>query len=138
MTPRTTLSLAAALLVIAPACEHAARPATDTKVAAAEPTATPSAKPAIPPPAIPVPEAAPLAAAPSDANYPTNPDAMPRVPAAEAAALRDAGKAVILDVRDTPSYESNHIAGALGIPLAELPQRLSELPRDKRILTYCA
>ena len=80
----------------------------------------------------------PVAAGSAGASYPTNPDAMPRVPPEEAVALRDAGNAVIVDVRDRVSYESNHIAGALSIPLAELPQRLSELPRDKRILTYCA
>jgi rhodanese-related sulfurtransferase len=40
---------------------------------------------------------------------------------------------VILDVRDAASYANKHIAGSLNIPLSSLHERLSELPKDKRI-----
>lgn len=138
MTRRITFCLGAGLLAIAvAACANAAKSNTDTAAASAE-TTQPPPKPAIPAPSVPVPESAPPAEPAADDNYPTNPDAMPRVEVAEAAALREGGKAVILDVRDAASYERSHIAGALGIPLAELPKRLTELPHDKRILAYCS
>jgi rhodanese-related sulfurtransferase len=43
----------------------------------------------------------------------------------------------ILDVRDPEEYEASHIPGAVNIPLNELRQRLSELPRDREIWTHC-
>ncbi len=49
----------------------------------------------------------------------------------------DAGSAVILDVRPTVEYAAGHLPGALGIPLDELPSRLTELPDDKEIVAYC-
>ncbi len=44
----------------------------------------------------------------------------------------------LLDVRD-PDELADHgrLAGAVDIPLAELRDRLAELPRDRRIVTYC-
>ena len=44
----------------------------------------------------------------------------------------------LLDVRD-PDELADHgrLAGAVGIPLAELRDRLAELPRDRRIVAYC-
>lgn len=64
-------------------------------------------------------------------------ESIPRVSAAEAKTAADAGKAVIVDVRDPDSYESAHITGALLIPLTELPKRLNELDKDAWIITYC-
>ena len=44
----------------------------------------------------------------------------------------------LLDVRDPDELaESGKLAGALNIPLAELRDRLAELPHDRRIVTYC-
>ena len=44
----------------------------------------------------------------------------------------------LLDVRD-PDELADHgrLAGAVGIPLVELRDRLAELPRDRRIVAYC-
>jgi NADPH-dependent 2,4-dienoyl-CoA reductase/sulfur reductase-like enzyme/rhodanese-related sulfurtransferase len=44
----------------------------------------------------------------------------------------------LLDVRDADEYEGGHIPGASNIPLGELRQRLSELPRNREIRLYCA
>lgn len=55
----------------------------------------------------------------------------------EAARLLKRGTAVLLDVRPAREFEAGHIAGAVSIPLDELEQRLGELPRDRRIITYC-
>ncbi|MGB8509796.1 MAG: rhodanese-like domain-containing protein, partial [Pyrinomonadaceae bacterium] len=46
--------------------------------------------------------------------------------------------ALVVDVRDETSYKNGHIKGALSIPLADLPNRLSDLPKDKLIVFYCA
>lgn len=44
---------------------------------------------------------------------------------------------LLVDVRDRESYESEHIKGAVNIPLEDLPKRLRELPKDKTIVCYC-
>ena len=44
----------------------------------------------------------------------------------------------LLDVRDTDEvFESGLLKNAVNIPLTELRDRLGELPRDRRIVTYC-
>ncbi len=47
------------------------------------------------------------------------------------------GEVVVLDVRPQPEYDAAHLPGALHIPLDELSERLSELPRDREIVAYC-
>ena len=44
---------------------------------------------------------------------------------------------LVVDVRPREEYLAGHVAGALSIPLAELAQRLRELPRDREIVAYC-
>ena len=46
-------------------------------------------------------------------------------------------KAIVIDVRPTNEYLAAHIADALPIPLEQLEQRLSELPRNKEVVAYC-
>jgi ArsR family transcriptional regulator len=48
-----------------------------------------------------------------------------------------AGTAVILDVRPEDEYRQGHLPDALNIPLAQLEQRLAELPPDREIVAYC-
>jgi rhodanese-related sulfurtransferase len=40
-------------------------------------------------------------------------------------------------VRAQASYESQHIPGALNIPLPEIEARLGELDKAEWIITYC-
>jgi NADPH-dependent 2,4-dienoyl-CoA reductase/sulfur reductase-like enzyme/rhodanese-related sulfurtransferase len=47
-------------------------------------------------------------------------------------------RSFILDVRETEEYKLGRIEGATNIPLNFLRDRLNELPRDKRIVVYCA
>ena len=49
----------------------------------------------------------------------------------------DQNKALFVDVRDANAYASDHIPGALSIPLNELPDRLGELDPNAWIITYC-
>lgn len=43
----------------------------------------------------------------------------------------------LLDVRDSTAYGYGRIENAVNIPAEELKNRLSELPRDKKIVAYC-
>ena len=47
------------------------------------------------------------------------------------------GKAVLLDVRPRQEFEAGHLRGAINIPIEELADRMSELTRDRQIITYC-
>lgn len=47
------------------------------------------------------------------------------------------GSVIVVDVRPTEEYRAGHIPGAVSIPLKELENRLSELPKDQEIVAYC-
>ncbi|MBX3398041.1 MAG: FAD-dependent oxidoreductase [Gemmataceae bacterium] len=49
-----------------------------------------------------------------------------------------AAGAVVLDVRDAKERDGGVIPGSLGIPLAQLRDRLGELPKENLILAHCA
>ncbi len=44
---------------------------------------------------------------------------------------------VVLDVREDDEWQAGHIDNALHIPLMQVPQRLSELPEDSKLLVVC-
>ena len=44
---------------------------------------------------------------------------------------------VVLDVRPEAEHRAGHIPGARSIPVADLAQRLDELPRNRDIIAYC-
>jgi NADPH-dependent 2,4-dienoyl-CoA reductase/sulfur reductase-like enzyme len=46
--------------------------------------------------------------------------------------------ALLLDVREPSEVESGSIPGAVAIPLGQLRKRLGELPRDRKVVAYCA
>lgn len=54
----------------------------------------------------------------------------------EAAILRDSG-AFVLDVREPEEWVEYHIPGATLIPLAQLENRLNEVPADQDIVVVC-
>ncbi|MFE9771961.1 ArsR/SmtB family transcription factor [Streptomyces sp. NPDC005931] len=49
----------------------------------------------------------------------------------------DAGDVVVLDVRPVEEYRAGHIPGALSIPMADLAERIDELPEDLEVVVYC-
>jgi predicted sulfurtransferase len=61
----------------------------------------------------------------------------PRISVADAKKAIDAGKAVLVDVRSAMSYQQEHAKGAISLPTHEIAARMSELPKDKQIITYC-
>ncbi len=58
---------------------------------------------------------------------------------AEAAELISHGKCLLFDVRTPPEYASHHIKGAYLLPIQELNERHSEIPREsqQKILIIC-
>ncbi|MCD7438500.1 metalloregulator ArsR/SmtB family transcription factor [Streptomyces lincolnensis] len=48
-----------------------------------------------------------------------------------------AGDVVVLDVRPVEEYRAGHIPGAISLPVAELAERIEEVPEDTEIVVYC-
>jgi rhodanese-related sulfurtransferase/predicted transcriptional regulator len=51
--------------------------------------------------------------------------------------LLERGEVFLIDVRPPIEYEHGHLPAAVNLPVDELEARLSELPRDRRIVAYC-
>lgn len=64
-------------------------------------------------------------------------DELEPVAAKELLARLREGDVVILDVRPEDEFDLGHLPGALNIPLRDLEQRLSGLPRKQEIVAYC-
>ena len=47
-------------------------------------------------------------------------------------------KPIILDIRKKSEYDAEHVVDALNIPLNEINQHLSEIPKDKPFILHCA
>ncbi|GLZ35133.1 transcriptional regulator [Lentzea sp. NBRC 105346] len=47
------------------------------------------------------------------------------------------GTVTVLDVRPAEEYAAGHIPGAMSVPLADLTDRLAEIPADQDIVAYC-
>lgn len=47
------------------------------------------------------------------------------------------GEVVVIDVRPAAEYAHGHLPFARSMPVAELRQRLNELPADREIVAYC-
>lgn len=45
---------------------------------------------------------------------------------------------ILIDTRTVKEYKSGHITNAISIPVDEMRDRLSEIPKDKNIYIYCA
>jgi 3-mercaptopyruvate sulfurtransferase SseA len=66
------------------------------------------------------------------------PDGARRVTIEEMESMVKEGKAIVIDVRSQDSYDAGHIPGAKLIPSNDIVNRMSELPKDKLIITYCS
>lgn len=44
---------------------------------------------------------------------------------------------LLIDVREPAEYKSGFIPGAVNIPLSQLEQRISDIPKDRDLLLYC-
>ena len=62
----------------------------------------------------------------------------PAITVEDLKAKQDRGDSIVLvDVREPHEWAISDLAGSVKIPLATLPQRLGELPRDEEIVVYC-
>ena len=59
------------------------------------------------------------------------------VDAQTVASVKDRADVVVLDVREQWEYDEQHIPGVTLIPMAEVPNRLSEIPTDKTVIVTC-
>jgi rhodanese-related sulfurtransferase len=51
--------------------------------------------------------------------------------------LMEMGKVLLIDVRPAEEYDTEHIPGAISIPIEELEKHLSSLPLNIEIVAYC-
>ncbi|MGB3144381.1 MAG: rhodanese-like domain-containing protein, partial [Maribacter sp.] len=61
-----------------------------------------------------------------------------RITATELEKLQDTEKPLIIDVRKKSEYDSEHVIGAINVPLNEINQHLAQFPKDKRFVVHCA
>ncbi len=61
---------------------------------------------------------------------------LPEIDVDELDRRRSAGT-VVIDVRQPDEYAEGHVPGARLIPLAEVPDRLDEVPSDEAVLVIC-
>src|SRR5205807_639643 len=59
------------------------------------------------------------------------------VSADELQSMMARGEVLVVDVRPRLEYDSGHLQGAISVPIQDLIARLGELPRDRKIVTYC-
>ncbi|MFV0537856.1 MAG: FAD-dependent oxidoreductase [Dysgonomonas sp.] len=50
----------------------------------------------------------------------------------------DASTSLLIDSRTVEEFNMGHIKGAINIPVDDIRNRLSEIPKDKKIIVYCA
>ena len=67
----------------------------------------------------------------------THADDLAAMPHDELLAQAARGDVVVIDVRPQTEYNQAHLPYAISLPLAELRQRITELPVDKPIVAYC-
>ena len=68
----------------------------------------------------------------------TDEASVPRISLADLKKAVDAGRVLVLDVRDAASYAESHIPGAVLIPLADLQGQTARLKASKKpIVAYC-
>ncbi|GAB2693654.1 rhodanese-like domain-containing protein [Thalassiella azotivora] len=49
----------------------------------------------------------------------------------------DLHETLVVDVREDDEWRAGHVEGSVHIPLGQLVQRVTELPRDREVLVIC-
>lgn len=63
---------------------------------------------------------------------------VPRISVSDAKKEVDAGRAVIVDSRSSTSFDPEHIAGAINIPIGSPATDFDKVPKGKKIIVYCS
>jgi hypothetical protein len=50
----------------------------------------------------------------------------------------DAGTAVFIDTHSKAAYDSEHVKGAINVPVDAIEANLSKLPKGKKLIAYCS
>jgi len=65
-------------------------------------------------------------------------DAIDMIPADRVKQLMDAGeKLLFIDVRPAKEFQQSRLPGARSLPIAEVANRFSEIPKTGRVVLYC-
>ncbi len=62
---------------------------------------------------------------------------IPRIAIAEVRAAAPDGPLALLDVRSPVEWAAGHLPGSSNIPIADLGERLAEVPRDRLVVVHC-
>jgi len=111
-------TFALALLMVALACNDAAKPPVVVKSS-------------------PVPASSGSSAA-SDGHDHSEDKSTPRISLDDAKKEYDEGTAVIVDVRDPGAYKFERIKGSINITQADLATKLDKVPKGKKLIAYCS
>jgi hypothetical protein len=65
-------------------------------------------------------------------------DDAPRISLADAKKEFDAGTAIFVDTRAEVLYRTEHVKGAISLPMEAAELRYKEIPTDKKIIAYCS
>ena len=65
-------------------------------------------------------------------------DDAPRIVLADAKTDFDAGNAIFVDTRPKPTYDTEHIKGAINMTTNDVEARYKEIPTGKKIIAYCS
>lgn len=71
----------------------------------------------------------------TDAKFETN--SVDRISVADLEKM-DLTKTKVFDVRKKSEYDSEHLVGAINVPLNEINKHLAEFPKDERFILHCA
>ena len=65
-------------------------------------------------------------------------DAIDMIPAERVKQLLDGGeKLVFIDMRPAQEFQQSRLPGARSLPIAEVANRFSEIPKSGRVILYC-
>jgi len=65
-------------------------------------------------------------------------DNAPRITLADAKKAFDEGNVIFVDTRAEVAYRQEHVKGSINIPAEAFQTRFGEVPKDKKIITYCS
>lgn len=60
---------------------------------------------------------------------------VPHIPYVDVSAVP--GDALVLDVREPDEWSAGRVDGSVHVPMGQLPQRLGDIPTDRRIVVVC-
>ena len=63
---------------------------------------------------------------------------VPRISLADAKKAFDEGNVTFVDTRAEIQYREEHVKGSINIPAEAFEMRFAEVPKDKKIITYCS